>query len=189
MKRRSDSIGPASLAAHWRRWTAVVELFARRRRARRRLDPREYHALYCELTATCRDLASAADGSGRDYFERLEATVRPWLSLRALERADGEVLSSLLDRCRQVDRELGGRSLANYGVLALTVLLPPALVALSALAWNARGSFFMVVDFVQDWSNAIWFATRRASDLEKLFALGLILISVSIIMISSTTRS
>jgi hypothetical protein len=186
---RSDSIGPDSLAAHWHRWTAVVEFCARRRPARRRLDPREYHALYCELTASCRDLAYSGDEAGRDYYERLEATVRPWLSLRALERADREVLSSLLDRCRQVDRELGGRSLPIYRVLAMTVLLPSALVALSALAWNARGSLFTVIELMQDWSNVIWFATRRASDVEKLFALGLILISTSIITISCTTRS
>jgi hypothetical protein len=189
MKPRSDSIGPASLATHWRRWSAVVELFARRRPARRRVDPREYRALYCELTASCRDLASAGDEAGRAYYERLEATVRPWLSLRALEHADREVLGSLLDRCRQVDRELGGWSLPIYRVLALTVLLPSALVALSALTWNARGSLFTVVELMQDWSNVIWFATRRASDLEKLFALGLILISTSIIMISCTARS
>ena len=189
MRPRSDSNGPDALTAHWHRWTAVVELCARRRPARRRVDPWRYHALYCELTASCRDLASAGDESGRAYYERLEATVRPWLSLRALEHADREVLSSLLDRCRQVDRELAGRSLPIYRVLALTVLLPSALVALSGLAWNARGSLFMVVEFVQDWSNVIWFATRRASDLEKLFALGLILISASIIMISCTTQS
>jgi hypothetical protein len=46
----------------------------------------------------------------------------------------------------------------------------------------------MVVEFVQDRSNAIWFAAMRSSDLERLFALGLTVVLVSVIVVSRTAR-
>jgi hypothetical protein len=152
------------------------------------VDPGEYHSIYRELTSTCRELASADDEARRDDYKRLEATVRPWLSLKVLDRTDRAILDSLLDRCRQVDRELGAKPLVD-GRVVLAVLLPVGLVALSFVGWSARGLLFNAMEHVQGWSAALWLAARRASDLEKLFALCLIAACLSVIIVSRAARS
>jgi len=92
----------------WQRWTEVVRQFALRRRSRRWLSEREYHALRQSLLEACRSLAGTADGEARALYERLESVAEPWLTLYALERAEREVLFDLFQGCRQVGRELGG---------------------------------------------------------------------------------
>src|SRR5438445_314766 len=97
---------PAALRELWHRWSQVVEQFARRRRARRRLTPREYGTFHHELVQLCRALAEGAVGAERVRYEGLEALAQPWLALRALEQADREVLFDLLQRCLRAEQEL-----------------------------------------------------------------------------------
>src|SRR4051794_38600307 len=71
---------PATLRKRWARWAAIVELFARRSRARRHVDPAAYQVLHRELIDACRALAESADEDGRAYYRGLEWIVAPWLS-------------------------------------------------------------------------------------------------------------
>src|SRR4051812_4508289 len=110
MSDRSRASGSEALRDCWRRWTVIVDLFARGRPARRRVDPAVYNTLHRELLTTCRSLADSAGEESRAYYERLEELARPWLSPKTLAHADREILDGLLARCRAVEAELGGQS-------------------------------------------------------------------------------
>jgi hypothetical protein len=160
---------------HWRRWTAVIERQARRR-GRRRLSPAEYHALYRELLAACRALASTGDADWQTYARRLEAVVRPWLAARVLERADPDILLDLLARCRRIDRDLNGRdwrSVARAWVWpAVAGLAGAALIALVTCAMSG------MLQPLSDWLHHEWRAVRVAvqesTDVQRLLAVGVV---------------
>jgi hypothetical protein len=100
----------AALRRHWRHWTALVALHARRRRGARVVGPQHYQTLHQQLLAACAAASEAAPQNERALYQRLEDLARPWLSARALEQTDREILLDLLARCRQADEELRPRS-------------------------------------------------------------------------------
>src|SRR5438045_3553669 len=109
MRRRGRSTELAELRARWRRWAAIVELFARRRRRCRQVDPRAYETIHRELIASCRSLAATDNGPGRVVYRSLEDLARPWLTLSTLAKADREILLDLLIRCRMAERGMRAR--------------------------------------------------------------------------------
>src|SRR5262245_46103072 len=109
MTGQGEAAGRRALRELWYRWTAVVELFARRRRGRRQVGWQEYRALHEDLLRLCRSLAEAqADEAAARPYRHLESIVQPWLTPWALEQADRDVLYDLLPRCWRVGSELGG---------------------------------------------------------------------------------
>lgn len=191
MRRRSPGIESEALRASWHRWTAIVALFARRRLARRRVDPRAYKTLHQGLLAACRSLAGSAGEESRAYYEGLEVLAHPWLSPKTLARADPEILDSLLARCRQVEAELGGRrrpSAALGGALK-ALLLASALVGLILLPWAAGVEMAPALDQARGWSDVLWFAVRRSSDMQKLALVTVLVILASVYGVSRTAQS
>ena len=106
----SNAVG--ELRTLWRRWTRIVGLFARRQRARRFVDPQKYDALHKDLVDACSSLAGMVDETDRMYLQGLEQLVLPWVSTQSFRQADRDILADLFNRCRQVDRDLGGRLLS-----------------------------------------------------------------------------
>src|SRR5262249_44383063 len=104
MKGQAESTDVAVLRRHWRRWTALVDQYARRRRGYSALDPQEYQRLHKDLLAACTSLNGASAGSQHDFYRGLANLVRPWLTLRVLEQADREILLDLLARCWEADK-------------------------------------------------------------------------------------
>ncbi len=191
MRRQSRGTGSEALTASWRRWTAIVELFSRRRRARRRVDPRAYRALHQGLLAACRSLADSAGEESRAYYEGLEGLARPWLSPKILAHADAEILDSLLARCRQVEAELGVRRRSSV-VLggAIKALLPVSALAGSILLlWATGVEMAPALDQARGWSDVIWFTVRRTSDVPKLALVTALVILASVYGVSRTAQS
>jgi serine/threonine protein kinase len=89
----------------WRQWTAIVEHYALRRSSRR-VNKVTYDKLYRLLLAACRSHAAKAQGPRREFYRRLAEFVVPWMTPRALESTDRELLYSLLCYCRQFEQEL-----------------------------------------------------------------------------------
>lgn len=126
-----------ALRRYWRRWTAIVELYARRRRGRGWLDPKQYAVLHGKLLAACRALAANGRESDRAFYLTLEDLARPWLSSSALEHADREILFDLFARCQEAGRLLRcwtwldtvGR---HAGLLCVLLLVAVAVVLLGA---------------------------------------------------------
>jgi hypothetical protein len=189
MNRRSGSVVTDALKKDWCRWTEFIALMVRTRTPRPRVDLREYEGLHRRIIAACRELAGSGDEADRAYYEGLEATVRPWLSPRVLAVADREILGLLLERCRRVERELGGRVGVRVVVRrASRSLLVVASSTVLFLTWAAGDLWLPLVGDVMDWWVSFRFSLSRMSDMEKLCALGAIMILVSIYNVSRTAR-
>jgi hypothetical protein len=191
MIRREPSLDKEALRKCWRRWAHIVELFARRRPARKRVDPQAYVELHRELTHMCRVLAPSANEAEATLYRYLEGLVQPWLNLAVLDRAERDILFDLLIRCREVETQLGGRTrirlLAARGVgfvlascfFVITLLwLSGSLVSLRTILYRARS-----------WSDELWFNVSHASEVQYLFFVGCALIVVCIYLVSRTARS
>lgn len=193
MSDRSHDSDSQALKNYWRRWTVIVDLFARRRPARRRVDPIVYNALHQELIAACRARADAASEDSRAYFDGLEELARPWLNPRALANADREILDSLLARCRVVEAELGGQPwfprLLALGWIRGVLLPGLALAGSILLLWASGVDFVAALDHAQGWSDVIWLTVKRASDLQKLAVVAALVLLASIYGVSRTARS
>jgi hypothetical protein len=189
MQRRPRSAELATLRHRWRRWTAVVEMFARRRRARRRVSPRQYQLLRDQLLAACRSLA--AEGPDGGYYRDLQNLVQPWLTCGALEQADGEILAGLLGRCRQVERELGGpawvSAAGRWAAWGLVVLAAAAVPVLLVVAANAVG--MPLGEQVGGWWRLLDHAVRNASDAQRWVAVGFVAVLVGMYLASRTSPS
>jgi hypothetical protein len=177
------------LRDHWSRWTAIVALFARRRPARRRVDPVAYATLRDDLIAACRSLAET-DAERRSYYTALEDTVRPWLSPHVLDRTDREILFTLLSRCHEVERELTGRR----WVLEWPSHLGPApMIAAGAvvvgLAWALQEFGLPVLAALRDAADTAWLTFKFASPLQKLSAIAVLIVAASIYTVSRSVRS
>jgi hypothetical protein len=180
-----------SLKTCWRRWVHIVDLFARRRPARRKVDPQSYRVLHKELVGHCQALAASANAVDAAFLRYLLNLVQPWLSPSVLARADSEILMDLLVRCRQAERQLGIWSWAQALTgRALLVLILSLLVFIAVLALGSTGDFWQIaLDRIRDGSDDIWVAVKRTSEVERLSVVGIILIIVSIIAVSRTARS
>jgi hypothetical protein len=62
------------------------------------------------LVETCRVRAATNQGPNREFYQRLEDLVLPWLTPMVMERSDRDILFSLLCRSREVERALKDRS-------------------------------------------------------------------------------
>jgi hypothetical protein len=113
------------------------------------------------------------------------------LSPAVFVRADHEILLDLLVRCRQADLQLGGRSWARSiagWVIPAIVWSTLFLVVLMALGALDRAGF-AVLDRLRGWSDDLWFAVKRSTDLQRLSFIGAVLLIVSIIVVTRTARS
>jgi hypothetical protein len=192
MKRRARAPEmEATLRATWGRWTAIVELFARRRPARLRVDPRAYVALHGELIATCQALAVSGDESKRPFLRELEELVQPFLTTRVLAKTDREVLFDLLFRCRDIERMLRGATwtmAASRWVAPVFLSIVLGLVAF-ILIWITWGSWIPLWYRMRDWSDVVWITIKRSNDISWLIFLGVAVILTSIAILSRPARS
>jgi hypothetical protein len=180
----------AGLVRLWRQWLAIVEMFARFERARRRVDPHEYQSLQRRLVDTCRALARVPGLPNGGVYDRMERLVSPWLTLGALEQADGEILNDLLTLGRQLDRQLGGGrwwpGIRRGAVRALVV----ALIAAGSLLAVRRTDRFLSP--LLNWGKGKWLEVRWAftrSDSSLWWFLGAALVTLlAIYLVSRTAR-
>jgi serine/threonine-protein kinase len=121
-----------ALRKAWQRWTAVVEAFARGS-LRAQVNAEAYKLLHAQLLEVCRAQAEAAEGPQRAAFQRLEAIAEPWLTPQSLAAADRETLASLLQRCKEVERDLGVDGGAHLWALAAVLA---ALAVAALLGWQ-----------------------------------------------------
>jgi hypothetical protein len=128
------------LADAWRRWTDLVASLSEGL-GHGTWDKASYQRLHAGLLASCR-CEAAARPEGRAWFARLEAVVRPWVSLESLETTEPELLKSLLAQCQQADPGLAARPAAPPNVMGWlrVCVIPPVVVWLivqaAAAGWR-----------------------------------------------------
>jgi len=191
MRRREHSPEKIALRRRFSRWAAIVELFARGRPARKRVDPQAYVTLHRELIASCRVLAASANEVEAVSYRYLEDLAQPWLDLAVLDRADRDILFNLLICCKHVQAQLGGRSwIRVLRARGTPVFLGASFLAIMLLC---MGRFSVVLctmlDRARNWSDDLSMRVNHSTDLERLFVVGLVLIMVTIYAVSRTARS
>jgi hypothetical protein len=179
-----------ALKIRWRRWVRIVELFARERPLRHRVDPRAYGVLHKELISSCRSLAASANEVDAAIYRYIEDIVQPWLSPVVLARADREILLDLLDCCHQAERAFIGRSRSLPLPL---VLLLASFVSCIVFVWILdRGitaeAAHVVLNRMRSVSDDVWFAVTWSSDGQRLCFVTAILVILSIVSVSRTAR-
>src|SRR3954469_7173177 len=110
MNRGELSPEKKALQKCWARWVKIVELFARRRVSRKRVDPQAYLVLHRELMSNCRSLAASTNDVEATFYRYLEELVQPWLNLDVFAWDERDILFDLLIRCQQPETQLRGRS-------------------------------------------------------------------------------
>jgi hypothetical protein len=179
-----------ALRCCFHRWAANVELFALRKRTRKRVDGHTYVALHGELIAKCRAAAAAANEVEAAFYRYIEDLAQPWLAPSALERADREILFDLLMRCRQIDQELGGRPWASYRRAAVA----PFLVIFFAFAllplWRVKssGALATILDRARFWTVELSHEVNGAGDSQMLILIGSGLLIVAIWLVFRAAR-
>ncbi len=174
----------------WGRWTAILSLFARRRPARRRLDPRAYAALRKEVIAACRSLAEAG-GPERPFYAGLEETVKPWLNLRVLERTDREILTGLLLHCREVERQLNGRkwrpALPLHWKPAMAMVAGGAVIGGLVSLFPTAG--LSVLNTLRDAADTVWLTIKYADNWQKESAIAVIIVVAAMYIVSRSAKA
>jgi len=174
----------------WRQWTAIVELFARRKASRLKVDPEEYRALYQTLLRKAQTLESTAEGQDRDLMRGLQETVEPWLSIEAFRRADLLILLSLVEACHVAGRRLGGER-ESAGWLG-KALLPLGLLAVVTTA-VLTGAFWPPVEKVwkelRGRAGPLGVTLRALGDEYKVFLGGLVLVGLAVFLVTRIRRS
>jgi hypothetical protein len=191
MTGQTQRTGPDALRACWSRWTAIVALFARRRPARRRIDPRAYAALRQELLAACRSCATA-DDKKRRYYAELEEIVRPWMELNVFNRTDREILSALLKRCREVERHVTGRRWTLSSVSEFW--RAPAIAFAGAvwvlvMVWVLQLFGFSVLEYVRDWANLVWVWIKYTDRFQQMSVIAVAFIIVAMYAVNRSVRA
>ena len=191
MRRRDEPPEIAAFRARWRRWVDIVDRFARRRPNCSGKDMGDYHVLYKSLIQGCRDLAEAGDEGDATFYRRLEDMVSPWLTPGVLARSDREILQDLVIRCREAGRRLGIRSwdLVVPAWMPRVVVVSVVGVAVLLTLVVVSGGWLQALYRARGWTDDIWFAMRRTSEVERLGLVTVILVIVSIYGVSRTARS
>lgn len=96
----------AGFRARWQQWTALVEVSALRRGTHHWVDPEAFRVLQEELVRTCHVHAHATTGELRDFYVRLEALVRPWVTPDSLMQTDRKIHLDLVRLCQQAEQEI-----------------------------------------------------------------------------------
>jgi hypothetical protein len=189
-RHRDNSPEIAALRFQWRHWVGTVELFTKSRSANRRVDAKQYALLHKDLVDKCRSLSGSTNEEEGAFYRYLENLAQPWLSPTVLARADHEILLHLLDRCRQAEHRLGGRSWISVmkrwalpaglaGIIVLSLLFLS--FTIPHIGWSA-------VQRLRDFSDDLLITIKRSTEIERLTFVGVILLLVSIGVLSRGTK-
>jgi hypothetical protein len=181
----------ATLRQHWRKWTAIVERFARRCRERHWLHAEEYQRLYKELIGSCRSLAGTADEAQEAFYQRLESLAQPWLTCQVLEKADREILLDLLERCQQIQKELSGRMGVSLPWRWKTPVfaLAAAGAVLFLLIWTADWVWFPLLGWLKEAWQEKWNAIAKWSAAQQLIVAGFTVSLIAMCLVWHRVRS
>lgn len=177
----------------FRRWTALVEFFTRRRSSGHRMRPREYCELHLGLLKAChQSQVRQAERTRQELFKELEKLAKPWGSLQSLATANRQVLSDLLVRCRQAEGVLNDQagSFTSRQWVAGMCLLAIALVAgtvLVVLTWDTPAVRSVVYEAQAVFARAS-FAIRRLGFTGRFVLITTIVVIVAIRIVVNSAR-
>lgn len=128
---QNRSVEISELRTLFSRWIKLLDIFARKRKVRRRMNFQDYEALYSLLLHSCRLQAEQSEGDRRIFFQEMASLIEPWLTLHTFESGKHRILMNLLEQCREIEQILSGRKnlgpslwrVAQFGLMMLVVCL------------------------------------------------------------------
>jgi hypothetical protein len=187
MQAQYELTSPKIVRRLWGRWTQIVELYARRRAGRGRIDPRDYRALHQELLAACRTLASDKKNGQASFYEDLRYLAQPWLTPWVFQHTDREILLDLLERCQAAYKKLGGRRFDQLKQLLLRFGLISTLAATVALlVWQVQPRWLPLSDWFDDQWRSLVLGAKGLPGWEWLLVLGVLGIVAGMFAVSRT---
>lgn len=178
----------------WQQWVRIVELYARRKRARHRLAEADYHRLHSALMKHCENLAHDANEQRREFARRAAMLARPWLTLEALKAEQTCRLLEVLARCADLRRlllpERGSSPLDKWPASALAfALLVAAAAFLGYWLWGRPAAVDELVRYGQNSLRKFEVAIRWSSFIERFSLIAVILVLVGIRLAYRAQRS
>jgi hypothetical protein len=169
------------------RWREQVELYARGNRG----DPRKYVVAHGHLLRCCREMVEGCGEEKKIFYEGIEQVVRPWLSVEALIQADREILVEILQRCRRVERDLGGRHLlkVNRRWLKPVLMVLVGALSLAVLVWATVRWHLLLQSTFKGARYQITVGIDRLGVSERWMVGGTLAIIVAMILLSRTAKS
>lgn len=169
------------------RWRTVVERQARGLRS----DSAKYAVLYREVIRRCRALAAASGREHEALYEDLEKLLHPWLTSEALAGAEKDILIEVSQRCRQVERSLGGRSWLRVGRRWLRPALRTLFVGTVAglLGWAGHQWGTLLQSTFKSARFEVTMALGRLGVGERWIIGGAIVIALAIFVLSRTAKN
>jgi hypothetical protein len=188
MRVESSLFNVLALRRLWRRWTSVVELYARRLPRSGRVNAATYRALHQDLVATCEKLAVASPNGQRPFYESLRDLAGPWLTTWTLQQSDQELLLDLLARCQQAERQLGGidwfRSIIRPLATWLAFLVGAVISAL--VVWYTQPLWGSAMDKLDDSYRQFILSAKRFGALDWVLLAGTVGIVIAMFVVSRT---
>lgn len=187
MARQDNSKERRELRRFLSRWREVVESSARGLR----VDPRKYQALHGELLQRCQALAGESGQEETPLYKSVAKMLEPWLNIEALTQANRDILLEVLQRCRQAERDLGGRSWldASHRWLRPALATLAGGMALGTLVWLTVRWWLPLRSLVTGTRFEISMALNRMGASERWMFAGVIAIVVAIVLLSRTAKN
>ena len=159
--------------------------FSHRHPSRHQITRESYEALHKELILKCRSLADRCGSTDPVYYE-LADVVKPWINPQVLSRTDHELLISLLNRCGDIQRQLGGRTWTWSTCISgssFRMILASVIVA-TLLLWSGttEALFSTIIDRLRDWSTLVLVTIKWSNDSQRIFFGGGVLVIVTLIV-------
>jgi hypothetical protein len=178
------------LLDQWTRWTTLVELFVKRRRARLRVKPEVYEAAHTEVVESCHLLASMVEDEEKQFFHDLERLASPWTSIKSFRVPEREILVDLLRQCRKVERQLGRRHLTLPNLRGPTrlILMATAMAAFMLVFWTAGQAWAPFLQSGRTWKEAYIMCVARTRYVHHILFPGMVVVTVSSFLVWRTQK-
>jgi len=179
-----------ALLPYLRQWLAVIKLFAHGKGARQRVSPRVYQELYDRLLTACRAQAGDAEADSWRYFWKLGELVRPWMTVEALAGANRDVLCDLLNRCQQVEQQLGGkRWRPSFKGWSGPLVVLGMLLFLAGVAWSVNHFVYPFAEQAYYLFGEYWSSLYVLLDFQWWIVGGVVLALLMMFVVSRTART
>jgi hypothetical protein len=121
-------------------------------------------------------------------YQNLDNLAQPWMTLQVLEQAEGEILSDLLAKCRQVERGLPGptwsQTARRWAVMVLALVGVGAGAGL--LFWAGDGVWAPLLERAGSWWRLLCSAVEHSSPTQRWIVAGVVLVMIGMYWVTRT---
>ena len=165
----------------WRQWTSLIQRRLKKGNTGIRSD--DYSELHRQMMLTFHAARKTPNNKTLMKLVKLEKLAAPWITEESISQAEPEVLNDLINRCRRVERGWIGYEFSfnprKWSATVIGVLICLAVFTIVYLLLQENSPMYWL-QRLQEIGTDIRFTIARASLLEKISAIVVILVLISI---------